>query len=347
MNSIEIAKIAGVSRSTVSRVINNYPNVPDETREKVLEVIKKYNYVPHASARMLRGVKNRCIGLFIIDMREYSLGRQVSTSSYFSPFTSAIIDTANKAGYNILVSVVSKPKDFIKVKETFYDKTISGGIFIGVKDNEPEIKELISSGHKVAIIDQSVKSDEDIYSKCIIVNADNYNGAYKAAKYLIDLGHTNIAHVTGEERQLSSVERLEGFKKALTDSGIKVDNKMIIKGNFTIDGGYRAAKKLLNKNMPSAIFLSNDSMALGAIQAIQEAGLRIPEDISIIGFDDIEIAKYLKPSLTTIKMELMEMASIALNSLITSIENNTSFSACYTVSVSLIERESCKALKIL
>lgn len=343
MNSNDIARIAGVSRSTVSRVINNYPNVPEETRQKVLEVVKKYNYVPHASARMLAGIKNKTIGLFIVDMKTDYKGKQVSMSSYFTPFTSAIIDNANKRGYNVLASIVSKPNDFKKVKDTFYNKTISGGVFIGVRDNELAIKEIISEGYKVAIIDQAEKSDESVYNKSIIVNADNFTGAYKATQYLIDLGHVAIAHIAGEENQLSSVERLKGYKKALSDHKININEKLIVKGKFTVDGGYKAAKKLLLKGKPTAIFSSNDSMAIGAIQAIQEKGLKVPEDISIIGFDDIEIAKYLKPSLTTIRMDILEMASIAISTLILAIENNLNFSANHTVDVKLIERESCIA----
>lgn len=345
MNSFDIAKLAGVSRSTVSRVINNYSNVPEETRQKVVKVIKEYDYVPHASARMLAGAKNRCIGLFMVDMRDESQGRQVSASSYFSPFTSAIIDIANNSGYTVLVSIISKPKDYKKVKGIYYDKTITGGIFIGVKDNEQEIKDIISGGYRVVLVDQSVKSDEQVYSKSIIINADNYNGAYKATKYLIDLGHTDIAHVTGEENQLSSVDRLKGYKKALIDSKIKVKSKFIVKGNYTLDGGYKATKKLLAKNIPSAIFLSSDSMALGAMQAIDEKGLKVPEDISIIGFDDIEMAKYLNPALTTIRLDLLEMAAIAVKSLISSIEGSSNFSACYVVPVSLILRETCSKIR--
>lgn len=341
MNSNDIAKIAGVSRSTVSRVINNYPNVPEKTREMVSEVIKKYNYVPHASARMLAGGKNRSIGLFIVDTNVDLKGRQVSTSYYFTPFTSVIIDDANKMGYNVLVSIVGERNDFERVKETFYDKTIAGGIFIGVKDNEQEIKDIISDGYRVVLIDQSLKTDEKVYSKSIIVNADNFNGAYKATKYLIDLGHTDIAHVTGAEAQLSSEERLAGYKKALVDSNIRIQNKFIVKGNFTVDGGYKATKKLLLKTIPSAIFFSNDSMAIGGMQAIEEAGLNVPKDISIIGFDDIEMAKYITPALTTIRIDLFEMASVANNALISSVESDLNFSACYTIPVDLIERASC------
>lgn len=345
MNSIDIAKIAGVSRSTVSRVINNYANVPEETRERIQQIIKENNYVPHASARMLAGVKNRVIGLFIIDMKVDSDGKQVTASSYFSPFTGAVIDNASKMGYNVLVSIVSKQKDYKKVKETFYNKTISGGIFIGEKNGEEEIKEIINSGYKVALLDQAVKSDEEVYKKCIIVNADSYGGAYKATNYLISLGHSKIAHIVGISEHLSAMERLEAYKKALKDANMPIKNNLIIKSNFTISGGYSATKKLLQKQRPTAIFCGNDNMAIGAIQAIQEAGLKVPEDISIVGFDDIEVARYINPPLTTVRMALMEMASIATNSLITSIENNSNFSADYTVPIDLIERNSCNTLK--
>ncbi|MBX4262410.1 LacI family transcriptional regulator [Clostridium estertheticum] len=345
MNSIDIAKIAGVSRSTVSRVINNYDNVPDETRKKIQQIIKENNYVPHASARMLAGVKNRIIGLFIIDMKADTNGKQVTSSSYFTPFTGSVIENASKMGYNVLVSIVSKQKDYKKVKEIFYNKTVSGGIFIGEKNGEPEIKEIINSGCRVALLDQAVKSDEEVYNKCIIVNADNYYGAYKATNYLIGLGHSSIAHIVGISENLSGIERFNAYKNALTDSGIAVKSNLIVKGDFTINGGYNATKKLLQKEIPTAIFCGNDMMAIGAMQAIEEANLNVPEDISIVGFDDIEVARYINPTLTTVRMKLLEMASIATNTLITSIESNSNFSANYTLTIDLIERNSCKALK--
>ena len=245
MNSIDIAKIAGVSRSTVSRVINNYDNVPDETRKKIQQIIKENNYVPHASARMLAGVKNRIIGLFIIEMKKDPNGKQVTSSSYFTPFTGSVIENASRMGYNVLVSIVSKQKDYKKVKEIFYNKTVSGGIFIGEKNGESEIKEIINSGCRVALLDQAVKSDEEVYNKCIIVNADNYYGAYKATNYLIGLGHSSIAHIVGISENLSGIERFNAYKNALTDAGIAVKSNLIVKGDFTINGGYNATKKHL------------------------------------------------------------------------------------------------------
>lgn len=347
MNSNEIAKLAGVSRSTVSRVINNYPNVPEETRKKVLKVIDEYDYVPHASARMLAGVKNRIIGLFIIDMAERSGGikNRITRSPYYLEFTSSVIEHASEKGYKVLVHIIHNSKGYKEIKECFYNKTISGGIFIGENNNDEVIKKIINAGYKVALIDQDVREDDD-YSKCIIVNADNFKGAYTATKYLIDCNHRKIAHITGDIEKFSAIERIKGYKKALEDANIPIKDNFIVKSKFLEESGYESAKELLsNDDKPTAIFASNDKIAIGAIKAIQEAGLRVPEDICIIGFDDIEECKYINTPLTTIKMDLEKMAEVSTDAIITSIEGEENVYTDYTIGVDLIERKTCIELK--
>ncbi|MBE6072625.1 MAG: LacI family transcriptional regulator [Clostridium butyricum] len=347
MNSSEIAKLAGVSRSTVSRVINNYSNVPEETREKVLKVIKEYDYVPHASARMLAGSKNRVIGLFIVDIihKEGSMKNRITKSPYFLEFTSSVIEMASEMGYTVLVHIIHNEEGYDKIKECYYNKTISGGIFIGQSDGDESIKTIIDRGYKVVLVDQSIRQDDIIYNKCMIVNADNFNGAYTATKYLIDKHHTQIAHITGGTAKFSSNDRIRGYKKALEDAGIPVNKNLIINSEFVENGGYNAVKKLLSRGVKfTAIFASNDKIAFGAIKAIKEEGLKVPDDISVIGFDDIEPSKYFNPPLTSIKMELVEMAGIATKSVIESIENDVKFSANYVVPVTLQERKSCKEI---
>lgn len=347
MNSSEIARLAGVSRSTVSRVINNYSNVPEETREKVLKIIKEYDYVPHASARMLAGSKNRVIGLFIVDMihKEGGMKNRITKSPYFLEFTSSVIETASELGYTVLVHIIHNEEGYEKIKECYYNKTISGGIFIGQNDGDESIKTIIDRGYKVVLVDQSINKDDSTYNKCMIVNADNYNGAYNATKYLIDRNHTKIVHITGGTTKFSSNDRIRGYKKALEDSGIPIDKNLIINSEFVEKAGYDAVKKLFDKNIKfTAIFASNDKIAFGAIKAIKEAGLKVPDDISIIGFDDIESSKYFNPPLTSIRMELVEMAEIATKSVIESIENDVKFSANYVVPVTLMERKSCKKI---
>jgi len=344
MNSKEIAKIAGVSRSTVSRVINNYPNVPPDTREKVLKVIKEYNYVPHASARMLRGKLSKTIGLVIVDLKRDSDIHKIYDNVYFGPFTTAVIDFANQIGYNVLVTTVYKVKDYKKVKEIFYNKTISGAIFIGVKNDDPEIKNLIEEGFKIAIVDQEIKEGDDIFGRSIIVNMDNINGAYEATKYLINLGHREIAHIAGDMDKLSGFARLEGYKKALKEAGITFDTHFVAKGNFIEESGYNAIHKLFKKVKPTAIFAANDQMAIGAMQALEEMGYNVPDDVSIIGFDDITISRYVKPALTTMNVSLLQMAELCVENLVKSIEGESEIIAKFLVSAKLVERESCRKI---
>lgn len=339
MNSYDIAKLAGVSRSTVSRVVNNYSNVPEDTQKRVLEIIKKYNYVPRASARALAGAENKIIGLFMVDKKTDTDGHKASMSSYFSPFMNGVIDTANKNGFHVLAYIVGKTSDYKNVKDIFYNKTISGGIFIG-QQNDHEIDEIIKDGFKTVLIDR-LDSNEESPKNCIIVNANNFDGAYKATKYLIDLGHKQIAHVSGYAGQLSTIDRINGYKKALLDNGIAYDGKLMVKGDFMHNSGYTATKKLFTQSSPSAIFYANDSMAMGGIEAIHELGLKIPEDISIVGFDDIEISSYLRPSLTTVRLPIDAMSSSAANTLINAIHNGTDYCARYIIPVELIERQSC------
>ena len=350
MYSKDIAKLAGVSRSTVSRVFNNYPNVSVETKEKVNRIIKKYNYVPHGPARTLAGKHNKVIGVFIINVDHKDEKFNVFRNTYFSPFTGAAIDCADKLGYNVLVVVIDKNSDFRKIRELFNNKTLSGGIFIGALNSPPKILELVESGYKLVIIDQDQNYQSKVKGNYIIVNSNNFEGAYTATKYLIELGHHNIAHICGDIKKLSGSERLKGYKRKMNEAGLKIKKHYIANGDFTENSGYRCAKELLkgknnNKNKITGIFCSNDAMAIGAIKAITEMKLRIPDDISIIGYDDTEISSYISPSLTTIRSSILKMASVATRNIIDFIENGIESSKFHVIPTELIERSSTKKLE--
>ncbi|MFB8547617.1 LacI family DNA-binding transcriptional regulator [Enterococcus casseliflavus] len=343
MNSTEIAKLAGVSRSTVSRVVNGYSNVPEKTRKKVLEIIKEYDYVPHASARMLAGSKNKIIGLFVIDFvhEEKGLRNRITKSPYYLEFVSSVIEAASESGYTVLVHIIHNPAGYEKIKEVFYNKTISGGIFIGQNDGDESIKNIIDRGYKVVLVDQSFNAEDLTYQKSIIVNADNYNGSYQATNYLISRNHKRIVHITGGLEKFSSKDRVKGYKQALIDAGIEIDDELIIDSEFVEEAGYEATKMLFTKNITfTAIFASNDKIAFGAIKAIKDEGLRVPEDISVIGFDDIEASKYFNPPLTSMRMELVEMADIATKAIIEFVEKE-SRQSLHVIPVKLMKRESC------
>lgn len=340
LNASDIAKIAGVSRSTVSRVVNNYGNVTEETRQKVMKTIEEYNYVPHASAQMLAGKRSKIIGLFIVDTKDEK--NKMTTSSYFSPFTNGVIDEANKKGYKVLITMVNSNEDFKNAKELFYNKTISGGIFIGSENNEAHIKSIIRDGYKIVILEQESGISE--FSKAVVVNSDSYGGAYEAVNYLIQLGHRSILHICGEESQWTAICKLEGYRQALDDAGIPVEEEMVVRGDYTQESGCQAMKEILKKGKPTAIFVANDSMALGVYEEIQNVGLKIPDDISVIGFDDIEVSKYLQPALTTVRVPLLDMASIAANKLIQGIDQEIRYYTSYNIPAELIIRKSCKSL---
>ncbi len=345
MYSKEIAKLAGVSRSTVSRVVNNYANVTPETREKVNKIIKKYGYVPHAPARALAGKHSKIIGIFIANIKLGDEEFRVFRNVYISPFEAAIIDYADKLGYNVLVLIINDDRDFRKIRELFNSKILSGGIFLGANNDSQEIYNLIESGYKIAIIDQEQNKDRTTNSY-IIVNSDNYNGGYIATKHLIDYGHREIAHICGDMNKYSGFKRLEGYEKAMNEAKLEVKKGYVAYGgDFTEDGGFKCANQLLNgegKNHITAIFSSNDTMAVGAMKAIKKMGLRIPDDISIVGYDDIRIASYISPALTTIRSPMLKIASISTKKLVDFIENGISSPEFYTIPTELIVRESTR-----
>src|SRR3972149_636244 len=312
MYSKDIAKLAGVSRSTVSRVVNNYSNVQPETREKVNRIIKE-------KFRVYQNV-------------------------YISPFEAAIIDYGDKLGYNVLALIINDDNDFDKIRNLFNSKILSGGIFLGANNNSREIFDLIESGYKMAVIDQEKKQGRKAQNY-IIVNSDNYSGAYKATKHLIDYGHTEIAHICGDMNKYSGFKRLEGYKKAMSEIKLKNKGDYIFCGDFTEESGFECVIKLLKdktKNKITAIFSSNDTMAIGAMKALKKMKIRIPEDISIVGYDDIRIASYVSPTLTTVRSSITEMASVATGNLIDFIENDINSSRYFTIPAELVVRESTR-----
>jgi|LSQX01.2.fsa_nt_gb LacI family transcriptional regulator len=354
MNSNEIAKIVGVSRSTVSRVINNYPDIPPATREKVLKAIKEYNYYPNASARRLAGMKNSTLGIFIVDIKDNEKPHHVIINnedllydnSYFSPFINAFIDQANKMHYYVLVSTVYSSEELWKIQSAFYEKRIDGGVVIGSNEDDfSRILKAIKKNFVLAAVDINVT--EHNKNKAIYINIDNYTGAYDATKYLIELGHKNIGIVTGDLNKLSGKIRFESFKDALSGSCIPLNEDFIAYGDFTEYSGYTAMKKILmSKYKPTAVLVCNDTMTIGAYKAIAEAGLSIPEDISVIGFDNTQSSQHMSPPLTTVNVSLAEAARNCVEVIARSIENDRLEAEERIIGTKIIKRNSCRNINI-
>jgi LacI family transcriptional regulator len=339
VNSTEIARLAGVSRSTVSRVINNYTNVPPETRAKVMSVIQQYNYVPNASAQVLAGKKTRTIGLFMIE------AGHVSGDMLSNMLIASVIENASSHEYYILTHIIrdAKDADSIRgVKDIFYQRRIDGGIFIGAANNELFIEQLIEEGYWVAIVDQEKPSTQE--PNRIIANYNNKLGMKLAVNHLISLNHHQIGHVTGDMNRYSGPTKLEGYYSAMKDAHLPVDEKWVISGGFSEQSGYEAIVQFMKQGraLPSAIIMANDSVAFGAIRAFQEHSIRVPEDISIIGFDDHALSSRFQPALTTLRIDFGLMMVRLTSSLIQHIENKSEEVTLFEVDMQLISRDSCR-----
>lgn len=353
MNSNEIAKLVGVSRSTVSRVINNYPDISPATREKVLKVIKEYNYYPNSSARRLVGMKNSTLGIFVVDIKDNEKPHHVIQknedllygNSYFSPFINAFIDYSNKTQYHVLVSTIYNSEELWKIQSAFCEKRIDGGVIIGCNENDfTHILEFMKKDFILAAVDINV--NEQNKDKAIYINLNNYDGSLKAAKYLVGLGHENIGIITGDLTKLSGKVRFDSFRQGLSSCGIKLNDNYIACGDFTENSGYIGVKKLLmSENRPTAVFTCNDTMALGAYKAIAELGLKIPEDISIIGFDNSQLSQYMSPPLTSVNVSLPEAAKCSVDMLINAIEKEELSPEIKIVHTDIVKRGSCKGVK--
>lgn len=335
INSAEIAKLAGVSRSTVSRVINNYPNVPPETKEKVLKVIKEYNYYPKLHAQVLAGKKTGTIVLCIIDDGNIS---NDSTSNFL---ITRVIESAASVGYYVLTVVIPNINEVgakQQIREIFHQKRVDGGVFIGVDLQEPLIAELITEGFIIGLFDYEKNIDAP---NLLTYNFDDLNGSFAAVEYLIDLNHTDIAILLGNMKRFSGVKRLEGYKEAMKKYGLVIREEWISGGDFNSKAGYEGAKNILrSRKLPSAIFASNDSVAFGAMKALNEAGLKIPEDISIIGVDDHLLSPFQEPALTTMKVDFNTMMRNLTYDVIRSI-NNEDVGESKLTKMELVIRESC------
>ena len=314
MTSQELAELCGVSKTTVSRVINNDPNVKSETRQKILAAMKEHNYVPAASARRLAGIDSTIIGLFILDINISNSISRVSKSSYFSTLTTLVIDKANCSGFQVLTSIITNEQQLEEARRLFSNGTIFSGIIIGAFNDSKEVSAFMELGYPLVIVDKQ-NDDPVTGDKSLFIDLDNYFGAYEATKYLIELGHEAIGHITGDLRKLSGIERLRGYKEALSEAGIPYDHRLVKEGDFQELSGYELGKKLVDETEITAIFSGNDNMAIGAIKAIRERGYDVPGDYAIVGYDNIEAGNYTTPTLSTVSYRLEEVAKYAIESL--------------------------------
>lgn len=341
VNSNDIAKLAGVSRSTVSRVINGYANVPEETRRKVMKVIKENHYYPLISGQLLNGKPTNTLGLFWIG--HATIAKDSLSSSFFMH----VIDAAAQRGYLVLSCVLDNltdKKNINYIRKIFMEGRIDAGFFVGVSNNEPLIEELVNLDKIVGLFDY-YHENEDVPNR-LSVNFDRDSGE-AMIDYLYSLGHRKIAMIDGDLSRVSCLHRHESALRGLTKHNLPLQNKWMAYGGITYETSCPATKQMLENcmdDLPTAVFANNDSAAFGVYQACAQLGLRIPEDISVVGSDGHEDGRYSAPPLTTFSFDFKEMFTSLVNRVIDTVEQKDGVPQNEFIKGSLLERDSCKKL---
>ncbi|WP_391118145.1 LacI family DNA-binding transcriptional regulator [Psychrobacillus sp. L3] len=327
----DIAREAGVSITTVSRVLNNKAEgMSKETREKVLQVMEELNYQPNKLARGLVTKRSNMLGLIVPNI----------SNPFFPELCRGAEDEANQRDYSLIIcnsdDQSQKEENYLRLLQ---EQQVDGVLLSSKNRLSQTSKDKLESG-KIAYVLFDRGEEASNHSGVFL---DNEKGGYIAGKHLTDLGHTKIACMTGPSEILNAQQRLSGFQRALTEATIELPKSFILVGDFKMEVAYLVAKKFLQKNSVSAIFASNDLMACGIYQAAHELGIQIPEQLSIVGFDDIPLVTALIPKLTTVRQGTYEMGRKAIELLINEIENNSSEGVVFDPA--LIVRESTKKIK--
>lgn len=304
MNSEEIARLANVSRSTVSRVINNYPNVTEETRLKVQKIIDTHGYFPNNSARILTGKTNDIIGVFIAELEGDTSNKLVENIEY-QKLLVEIIEKCKKDEFLVLVNIVKSVKECKDIEALFVNRMIYGGIFLGFPYKNTNLDNLAKKKYNTVFVDQYLRKD-DPDSEYKKVDSRDGLGGYKATKYLIKKGHEKILMVAGDNR-LASVARKNGYNEAMDESEF---SKYVVKGMLNEDTTYNEVLKACKKDDYTAVFVSDDCMLGGVKKALDELNKKIGKDVSVVSYRDCGEASKL--GITTLSVSHEEVAENCL-----------------------------------
>jgi LacI family transcriptional regulator len=330
----DIAKKANVSIATVSRVINKKANgIRIETQQRVLDIVKEYNYQPSGVARSMITKKTSTIGLIIPDIR----------NPFFPELVRGVEDFSKRNNYNVFLCNTDGDIDReIEYLNLMKEKNVDGIVYTyaygGLDD---QFKKNLHNKIPIVLLDR--RKDDHQFSGVYI---DDEKAGYMATKHLIDLSHERIGCITGPEHIRNSMDRLKGYKNALKESGLITQQAFIKSGNYQMEGGYKAAKHLLRENKVTAIFAFNDLMAFGVYQAANEFGLKIPDDLSVVGFDNIKYNRLLHPKLTTIGQSTYRMGELGTELLLNQINQGEGYQTnSIYLEPNLIVGKSCAVYK--
>jgi LacI family transcriptional regulator, repressor for deo operon, udp, cdd, tsx, nupC, and nupG len=323
----DVAKLANVSTATVSRVLRNAGNVTEETKRRVLEAIEALNYQPNVLGRYLRRMETETVLVIVPDI----------TNPFFSKVLRGIEAVALERGYQVLLG---DTQNDVQLEEQYLNvlpqKQVDGMIFLTARTRK-ELMEEMSRQFPIVLACEYLEGT-DIPT----VSIDNISSARKATEHLIGLGHRRIAHLTGPMDVILSRDRLRGYYQALAQHDIDVDAALVQEGDFSFESGYNVTLKLLAlEKPPTAIFAANDAMAIGAIKAVRHRGGRVPDDVAVVGFDDIQMASIFEPGVTTIAQPMFDIGKQAMKLLLQLIDGEEVERRQFVLPDRLVIRESC------
>ncbi|MEL3974326.1 LacI family DNA-binding transcriptional regulator [Rossellomorea oryzaecorticis] len=322
----DVAKLSGVAVSTASYALNNSTKVSEVTREKVLAAAKQLNYQKNGLASDLKRTSTNTIALILSDL----------SGPYYSELIKGVQDVASTNGYDLIAcsSIGGAQSTAVKFLR---EKRVDGVIILAHNIDDETILESSREGFPIVVLDRSIQSEHVVQ-----IEVDNEHGAFMATEHLIEKGSREIAYVSGPYNSHDNELRFKGYRAALLKHGIEYRPKWKVSGGFTREGGYQATKMIIaQKDVPQAIFYANDEMAIGGIQALNEKKISVPDDISIIGFDDIQLSEYVSPPLTTMRQPKYEAGALAVH-LIFQVLSKEKVDQSYKLTTELIERKSVK-----
>jgi LacI family transcriptional regulator len=331
----DLAKYANVSPTTVSRVLNNSGYVSEEKRLRVEQAIVDLGYQPDARARGLRGKPSHLVALIIPDI----------LNVFYTPLSRAIEQNLKEHGYTMLLGVTNDSGDlYVQYLQSFWESRVGGIIYVPPATGEYSAytRRLVAQG--MPIVEVNRQQEVDLLDGVV---ADNFRGAYQATEYLINLGHERIAFIVGSPEITTGKNRIKGFRQAMMDAGLEIDPELIRIGAFSKEFGIQATEELLELSpRPTAIFATSNRLLVGTMTALAAHEIRVPDEISVIAFDDSEWLSFWQPPITTVDIAVEEMAMLAVQLLLRWIREGhpPEKPRTYSLSTMLIERKSCKRM---
>lgn len=321
----DVAKLANVSISTVSYAINDSGNVSKETKKKILKAAKELGYKPSGIARSLKTKKTEIIGVFVNEL----------AGPIYTEILRGIQEVALSNDYEVIVGDCFSSNNTIT--RLLSERIVDGAVILAPAIPDKKLISISQSNLPIVVLDREAK--DEAFSSILI---DNESASYNVVKFFNELGYKDVGFISGPEGSYDSIKRFAGFSRGIKDFKLNFDEKWHGIGNFTEKSGYDIMKKFIEEvELPRAFFIANDEMAIGAIMALKEANINIPERVAIVGFDDIKLAEYITPTLTTVRRPSYDLGVLAAHTLFNNLKGNTR-SKTMMLSTELIVRESCK-----